>query len=213
MDSAKEMARDMLEAINVESTGLLKAVAKGFISFPVSLGYLGYDFMDTEHRRENLEDKHRLARLVKNGAFNRGAIEQVISVSLNNFVALVNSERTAPVVKNISGALVGKMIFTEFTGFKLGETLTSRGVSAFFAGSSVGLLLSLGAETSRAIYTSRYLKGRNPVLHYKLMILGDLDLLYFLVEDIVKPFELACDVGDRNPAEFDKICEFFFGGI
>ncbi|ATQ23783.1 hypothetical protein B4U15_07330 [Klebsiella pneumoniae] len=35
-------------------------------------------------------------------------------------------------------------------------------MSAFFAGSLAGLLLSVGAETSRAIYTSRYLKRRNP---------------------------------------------------
>ncbi|WP_114146275.1 hypothetical protein, partial [Klebsiella pneumoniae] len=42
------------------------------------------------------------------------------------------------------------------------EGNASRGVSAFFAGSLAGLLLSVGAETSRAIYTSRYLKRRNP---------------------------------------------------
>lgn len=82
-----------------------------------------------------------------------------------------------------------------------------------FAGSLAGLLLSVGAETSRAIYTSRYLKRRNPVLHDKLQNLGDLDLLYFLVEDIVKPFETARMVGDKNPAEFNKICEYFFGGL
>ncbi|MHC9495856.1 hypothetical protein [Klebsiella pneumoniae] len=62
-------------------------------------------------------------------------------------------------------------------------------------------------------YTSRYLKRRNPVLHDKLQNLGDLDLLYFLVEDIVKPFETACMVSDKNPAEFNKICEYFFGGL
>lgn len=56
-------------------------------------------------------------------------------------------------------------------------------------------------------------KRRNPVLHDKLQNLRDLDLLYFLVEDIVKPFETARMVGDKNPAEFNKICEYFFGGL
>ena len=93
------------------------------------------------------------------------------------------------------------------------EGNASRGVSAFFAGSLAGLLLSVGAETSRAIYTSRYLKRRNPVLHDKLQNLRDLDLLYFHVEDIVKPFETACMASDKNPAEFNKICEYFFGGL
>lgn len=213
MDSAKTIARDMLEAINIDGSGFFGAVAKGFISFPVSLGYLGYDFIDTEHRRENQDDKFRLARLVKHGMLNRDVIEQIIRVSLNDFISRVNMERTAFIVKNISGSFAGKMAFTEITGIKLGEAITSRGVSAFFAGSLAGLLLSIGAETSRAIYTSRYLKDRNPILHDKLERLGDLDLLYYLVEDIVKPFEIACDVGDRNPAEFDKICEYFFGGL
>ena len=62
MDSAKKIAREMLDAINVDGSGLLGAVAKGFISFPVTFGYLGYDFIDTDHRRENLDDKDRLAR-------------------------------------------------------------------------------------------------------------------------------------------------------
>ena len=105
------------------------------------------------------------------------------------------------------------MAFTELTRVKLGEAIASRGVSAFFAGSLAGLLLSVGAETSRAIYTSRYLKRRNPVLHDKLQNLGDLDLLYFRVEEIVKPFETACMASDKNPAEFNKICEYFFGGL
>ena len=84
------------------------------------------------------------------------------------------------------------------------EGNASRGVSAFFAGSLAGLLLSVGAETSRAIYTSRYLKRRNPVLHDKLQSLGELDLLYFLVEDIVKPFETACMVGDKIQQNLKK---------
>ena len=70
MDSAKDIARDMLEAIDIDGSGFWGAIGKGFISFPVSLAYLGYDFMDTEHRRDNLDDKFRLARLVKKGVFN-----------------------------------------------------------------------------------------------------------------------------------------------
>lgn len=97
------------------------------------------------------------------------------------------------------------------SGWGRGERL-KRSVR-FFAGSLAGLLLSVGAETSRAIYTSRYLKRRNPVLHDKLQNLRDLDLLYFHVEDIVKPFETACMASDKNPAEFNKICEYFFGGL
>ena len=213
MDSAKEIARDMLDAINVDGSGFLGAVAKGVISLPVSLAYLGYDFMDTEHRKDNQEDKFRLVRLVKKGIFRRDIIDEVIKVGIEDFTSRINLENTASVLKNVSGSFIGKMIFSELTGYKIGEVIASRGVSAFFAGSMAGVLLSIGAETSRSIYTSRGLENRNPVLHEKLQRLGDLDLLYFLVEDIIRPYETACAVDDINPVEFDKICEYFLGGL
>ncbi|HDG1701794.1 TPA: hypothetical protein PFE33_004127, partial [Kluyvera ascorbata] len=78
MDSAKEIARDMLEAINIDGGGFIGAMAKGVISLPVSLAYLGYDFIDTEHRRENRDDKFRLAALVKKVTFNDETIYKVI---------------------------------------------------------------------------------------------------------------------------------------
>ena len=90
MDSAKEIARDMLEAINVDGTGLLGAVAKGFISFPVSLGYLGYDFIDTEHRRENQDDKFRIAQLIKRTPFDKKVVGQVIDVFVDDFISRVD---------------------------------------------------------------------------------------------------------------------------
>lgn len=43
--------------------------------------------------------------------------------------------------------------------------------------------------------------------------MGDLDLLYFLVEDTVKPFEKACEIDKVDPGKFNKICEHFFGGL
>lgn len=134
MDNAKNIAREMLEAINVDGSGFFGAVAKGFISLPVSLGYLGYDFIDTEHRQENLDDKFRLARLIERGMIERDVIEKIIRVFFDDFTSRINYERTAFIVKNVSGSFVGKMVFTEITGVKLGEAITSRGVSAFLRG-------------------------------------------------------------------------------
>ena len=103
MESAKEIARDMLEAINVDSSSFFGAMMKWLISFPVSLGYLGYDFIDTEYRWENQDDKFRFARLVNRGVFNRDVIEQIIRISFEYFISRINLERIAFFVKNISG--------------------------------------------------------------------------------------------------------------
>lgn len=210
MDSAKEIARDMLDAINIDGSGFFGAVAKGFISFPVSFYYLGYDFIDTEHRSENFDDKMRIATLIKSGTINKEVIEKIIGIFINDFSSRVNITN---LVRNITGSTIGKVLFSQLTGVNLGNVIATRAVAAFLSGTAIGAFITVGAETSRAIYTSRYLRERNPMIYYKLKGLGDLDLLYFLVEDTVKPFEQACIVSDQNPEEFNKICEYFFGGL
>ncbi|PLR45298.1 hypothetical protein CYR40_13055 [Chimaeribacter arupi] len=213
MDSAKEIAQDMLDAINIDGSGFFGAVAKGFISFPVSFYYLGYDYIDTDHRRENLDDKMRMARLVKSGKLNREAVEETISVFMDDFSSRIDIEKVTNIVKKIAGTTVGKVSFSQLTGVNIGKAITTRAVTALFAGAMAGVLLTVGSETSRAIYTSRYLRERNPSIYYKLKNAGDLDLLYFLVEDTVRPFEKACEIDDVNPEEFNKICKHFFGGL
>lgn len=213
MDSAKEIARDMLDAINVDGSGFFGAVAKGFISFPVSFYYLGYDFIDTDHRSDNFDDKMRIARLVKSGTVNRDLIKCVISEFIKQFISRVDIEKTIKNLKDISGTITGKIAFSQISGISLGYVLTDSAFAAFFSGAVVGGILYIGAEVSRAIYTSRYLRESNPELYEKLKKMGDLDLVYFLVEDVVKPFEKACSISDQNPEEFNKICEYFFGGL
>ena len=115
MDSAKKIAREMLDAINVDGSGLLGAVAKGFISFPVTFGYLGYDFIDTGHRRENLDDKDRLACLVKTATFNRHLIEKIIAVFIDDFTARIDRVLMA---EKIGGSIAGVLYFPSLQGLK-----------------------------------------------------------------------------------------------
>ncbi|MCE0811470.1 hypothetical protein [Buttiauxella sp. S04-F03] len=213
MDSAKEIARDMLEAINVDGTGFLGAVAKGLISFPVSLGYLGYDFVDSAHRRENRADKYRLAELVKKVSFNKDTISRVIKPFVDDFISHVDTNRIASLAENVAGTTVGKVVFSQVTGVNLGKVIISQGVGAYFSGVAVGGVLVIGAEASRSIYTSRYLRERNSSMYTKLNNMGDYDLLYYLVEDIVRPYEKACEVADRDSEEFNRVCKYFFGGL
>lgn len=213
MDSAKEIARDMLEAINIDGGGFIGAMAKGVISLPVSLAYLGYDFIDTEHRRENRDDKFRLSALVKKVTFNDETIYKVIKPFIDDFVSHVDMEKISHFSKNISGSVTGKVMFSQLTGVNLGRVIISQGVGAFLSGSAAGGVLGIGAEASRSIYTSRYLRERNPIMYEKLRSMGDFDLFYYLVEDIVRPYEMACEIAEINPEEFNNVCKYFFGGL
>ena len=105
------------------------------------------------------------------------------------------------------------MIFSELTGVKIGYVISNRLVTAFFSGACIGSLLSLGAEVSRAIYTSRYLAARSPGHYQKLKDMGDLDLLYFLIEDLVSPFEKAIEFHNANLVFFNEVCQCFLDGL
>lgn len=98
------------------------------------------------------------------------------------------------------------------TSINLGAALATRAVSSLMAGAGVGLILSVGAEESRAIYTSRYLRERNPDIYYKLQKMGDLDLLYFIFEDTVRPFEKACEIDEKTRNSLKKFAITFWKG-
>lgn len=210
MDGAKELAKDMLEAINIDDSGFIAALAKGLISFPVSMGYLAYDFMDTEHHRANADDKYRFARLINKVGFNKELIGQVVGGFINDFSSRLEFSL---MVEKIVGDSAGRMIFSELTGVKIGYVISNRLVTAFFSGACIGSLLTLGAEVSRAIYTSRYLAARSPGHYQKLKDMGDLDLLYFLIEDLVSPFEKAIELHNTNEVFFNEVCQCFLEGL
>ncbi|KJV25734.1 hypothetical protein [Pantoea sp. SM3] len=213
MDSAKEIARNMLNAINADSKGLVASFTKGFIRLPVSLAYLGYDFFDTDNRSSRFDDKIRFAQLIKNGLSGHEILPQAIEVFTDEFVDKIDRHDVLKVLSNVSATVTGGATFTSMTGVNLGRVLLSSMLGSIISGFAISGLLAIGAEESRAVYTSLALRQRNFDRWYKLKSRGDLDLFYFLIEDVVAPYEKACDIADTNPEEFKKICKYFFEGL
>ncbi|MEB5755897.1 hypothetical protein MXM45_16310 [Citrobacter cronae] len=50
MENAKDLAKEMLSALDLENEGMLVAYIKGLIHFPVELYYLASDFIHTDER-------------------------------------------------------------------------------------------------------------------------------------------------------------------
>ncbi|EPA7874545.1 hypothetical protein ACQ6H3_004710 [Citrobacter freundii] len=213
MDSAKSLAKRMLKSLDVGDSGFLASVAQGMLSFPVSMYYLGYDFMDTTHRHSNFDDRVRMANMLKRGISVHQEAQKIVNAVIREFMSKVNMDSIQGIAQNFTGVMAGKFIFAELTGVKLGAAVSSRIMTSFAAGVVIGSALTIGAETSRAIYTARKLENQNPALYYRLKSMGDLDLLYFLVEDKLKPFLDACSVADVNRHEFNEVCKYFFGGL
>lgn len=203
----------MLKSLDVGDSGFLASVAQGMLSFPVSMYYLGYDFMDTTHRHSNFDDRVRMANMLKRGISVHQEAQKIVNAVIREFMSKVNMDSIQGIAQNFTGVMAGKFIFAELTGVKLGAAVSSRIMTSFAAGVIIGSALTIGAETSRAIYTARKLENQNPALYYRLKSMGDLDLLYFLVEDKLKPFLDACSVADVNKHEFNEVCKYFFGGL
>ncbi|WP_155033285.1 hypothetical protein [Enterobacter asburiae] len=213
MDSAKSLAKRMLKSLDVGDSGFLASVAQGMLSFPVSMYYLGYDFMDTTHRHSNFDDRVRMANMLKRGISVHQEAQKIVNAVIREFMSKVNMDSIQGIAQNFTGVMAGKFIFAELTGVKLGAAVSTRIMTSFAAGVVIGSALTIGAETSRAIYTAIKLENQNPALYYRLKSMGDLDLLYFLVEDKLKPFLDACSVADVNKHEFNEVCKYFFGGL
>jgi len=213
MDSAKEIARNMLAVINADRYGIMVAFTKGLIRLPISLAYLGYDFLDTDSHSSRFDDKVRFAELIKNGVSGQDVLPRAIEVFINEFIDRVDRYDVLKTMGDVSATVTGGAIFTSLTGVNLGKVLLSSMLGSVMSGFAISGILAIGAEQSRAIYTSLALRQRNFERWYKLKSRGNLDLLYFIIEDVVGPYEKACDVADSNPEDFKKICKYFFEGL
>lgn len=209
MINAKELANQMADAINVKSS-TLRSFAGAALELPVDLYYLGYNFLDTGNRWANSYDGERCVRLVKNGFANRKSIQKIANIIIDRYMDKVDVKKLKDIGVNSAAGFAGSVITNRMILGNIGTMFADRMIAKMVIGFSFSTLLSLGALQSRAIYTSRELSRRDPELHNYLKRLGDLDLLYFLVEKRVKPFELALALWYQNRPLFNDVSNYFF---
>ncbi|PHM44924.1 hypothetical protein Xmau_01639 [Xenorhabdus mauleonii] len=210
MDGAKDIAESMVSTITDNDSGFFSGVATGLLDVPVDLFYLGYDFLDTEHRYENENDKYRFAYMIKANLLSMQSIERVIQIIFEEYFDKLSDEQKRRLVETKVGSILGGMVGKQVIfGGHLGAIFGSRWLTKF-AGSTIALsVVSVGSSVSRAIYTSRDLAEKNPELYMKLRREGDLDLLYFLVENKMNPYVKAIENYSKNRELFDTIFDEF----
>ena len=216
MESAKDLAREMLSALNLQDEGMLVAYVKGFVNFPIILYFLAYDFIHTEDRRQNMDDNMRLAELVERATSKKhiNLVARAVNVFIDDFMKHVNMTDIAKkVAEDTIASTLGSYTFGELTGLKIGKLISSRITASIAFSRSISTLLMIGGGASRAIHASRFLKTSNYGVYRKLKDLGDLDLLYFAIRDRVRPFETATKLARDNPALFNQAAEHFFKGL
>ncbi|MBP2171355.1 hypothetical protein J2125_004547 [Erwinia toletana] len=182
----------------------------GFVSLPVDFYYLGYDFIDTDKRWENQYDRERFIRLIKSGVASRQSLEKIVNVFMENFLNHVDFQKVKELSAKGGGSFLGRMTFNQLASANMGYVLSSRLVPRIASGLAIGSVLSAGAAISRSIYVSRDLNRRNPKIYDRLKQLGNLDLLYFMVEEKTRPFEQAVNLWSTDRNKFNQTCCYFF---
>lgn len=170
---------------------------------------MGYDFLDTEHRYQNDNDKYRFAELIKSGLANRESIEKILRLVLGQYFDKLDSHQKKKILETKVAKLVGGMITKNILLGDIGAILASRLAFKMASGFVMTSILGLGAMVSRAIYTSRALMEKSPKIYWELRKEGNLDLLYFLVENSTEPFVRALVFYDSDKAFFDDVFEEF----
>lgn len=208
MDSASQIAEQMTSAINNDDTWL-KGFIEGVIDFPVDLFYLSYDFIDTENRTENRIDKERFIRLIHSGNVSLATLKDLIRITFDEYFEKLDQEQITRLLEVKAFKVIGGLVTKSFLIGDLGAIFATKFAYKFIGSAGVLTVLSLGAMVSRAIYTSRSLNERNPALYWKLRSTGNLDLLYFLLENKLKPFEETLQTYYLDRELFNNITELF----
>jgi len=208
MINAKELATQMVDSLNV-SSNFLKSFAGGALELPVDLYYLGHSYLDTDNRAANSYDGERCVRLVKDGFANRKSIQKIANIIIDRYLDKIDVDKLKSVGVNSAGSLAGSVITNRIILGNIGPIFAERLAARMVIGFSFSTLLSLGALQSRAIYTSRELNSRDPELHNYLRRIGNLDLLYFLIEKRVQPFETALSLWQKNRQLFNEVSSDF----
>uniref|UniRef100_UPI0036DDBF5E hypothetical protein n=1 Tax=Photorhabdus sp. RM322S TaxID=3342825 RepID=UPI0036DDBF5E len=213
MDGAKEIAEKMVATID-DNSSWLTGFAEGVLDIPVDFYYLGYDYLDTEHRWDNENDKYRFVGLIKSEAITLNNLERIIQIIFEDYLGKLSEEQKQRLIKTKIGKIFGGMIskYVIFRG-SLGAFFGAKWFTKFGGSMTFIGTLGIGASISRAVYTSRELAGTNPALYMQLRREGNLDLLYFLVESKMAPYVRALEKYDENRDLFNEIFDEFSVGL
>ncbi len=203
------MADDMVAVTRGKESSIASEFFDGLVSMPATMGYLAYDFLDTDRKYEKDNDKIRLMRLIKNGLVNRETIYKVLSIIISFYLSKLSDEQKTNTYLNVVAKQIGKVASNSIVLGSMNSALVAKFARRILFSMAFSTVLTIGAEQSKAVYVSRRLMTKNPTLYWTLRSSGDLDLLYFLVEGYTKPFEEAALLKGRDEAAFNELINLY----
>lgn len=216
MRKPKEIASDILDIINQKDMGgfelFFYSAGKGLLDVGTDLGYMTYDFLDTENRWRNEGIRIRQAELFKRGISSE-EIKTLITYIVKIFVSKIKNKSLTDIFAKITGRQTGKYVATAFIYGEVARVLARRFIPRLLIRLGMVGVVSLAGTTSTSLYVSEDLSYRYPSIYSGLKNLGDLDLLYFLVRDYMDPFLEAIEINMKNKNDWDTLIAELINGI
>ena len=205
------VAQEILDIFFVEDTNFAGAALDGMLSGITdnlkNLGYSFYNYLNTDYKDQLDMDTSRLIKLIDRGITSQD-LRNICEVIAEEFLKKMPDDTLLELGSRVIGKVTGNTLAGQATVQYFLNKVGIDVVSRF----GVGFAFSLEGYRARACYRSRYLKDNHPNIYWKLRSLGDLDLLYFLVEDKMSPFIHTLEIYKMDPERYNQIIDDIFFG-
>ncbi|ATA21782.1 hypothetical protein [Gibbsiella quercinecans] len=216
MDSPKQIADGMLKLLENRRKGnseiFFHSAAKGFMDIPGDLWALTRDFFDTDNQWRNQTDKIRLMNLIKKGVTSDD-IRRLINIVIRKYLSGLSEEQSKKLLIKIAGNQMGSFAFKAIFVNELIALFATRIIPKFLVSAGITGILSIGASVSRSIYASYELKDINQSVYNELRAAGDLDLMYFMLEEYINPYLHAIKYQGVNNVIDQQIFDNLLAGV
>lgn len=216
MNSPKEIADGMLAIFNAKKESgvevFMVSALSGIVKIPGDLYALTKDFLDSDHRWDNETDRIRLITMLKKGATSDD-LKRLLEIVIKKYVQNLNEEKCQRLLTKLGGSTAGSMMFKAIFINQIVTLFVSRVIPKFLFSAGMTGIITIGASVSRSIYSSRDLSKKNFEVYSLLRASGDLDLLYFVLEDYIDPYLEAISLENVNSPLAENVFEFFLEGM
>lgn len=132
---------------------------------------------------------------------------------VEQYIKRLNEQQLEKMLVKMGGSAVGSITFKYLFVDAIVSRFFSRVIPQFLFSAGMTGIITIGASVSRSIYTSRDLMKKNKEMYALLRGAGDLDLLYFLLEDNIDPWLDAIALQQNNSPLAKEVFTKFVEGI
>lgn len=182
------------------------------MDIPGDLWALTRDFFDTDNQWRNQTDKIRLMNLIKKGVTSDD-IRRLINIVIRKYLSGLSEEQSKKLLIKIAGNQMGSFAFKAIFVNELIALFATRIIPKFLVSAGITGILSIGASVSRSIYASYELKDINQSVYNELRAAGDLDLMYFMLEEYINPYLHAIKYQGVNNVIDQQIFDNLLAGV